>query len=237
MNNEKNDIKHHLSFHKKNETPWTIKEAINILHYVGSYKQIQDKDYGIVSSSYQPFFDAVADKEGEPLMANWSSNENIGKCKKVFYEDIFPVNKNILTEDNTIRIADLEKTRMRTHINKYFQIVSDEKSCNVKNGDIVKAVEALTYLSFDNLSTGKKNFCLCKHKAAACFKPKTDLQAASKWCTKYFGPEGNYIYESNDSPAKAAKVLKNPDNLGNTARTYKAHTQAQTNVPVKSKRL
>ena len=160
MNNEKNDIKHHLSFHKKNETPWTIKEAINILHYVGSYKQIQDKDYGIVSSSYQPFFDAVADKEGEPLMANWSSNENIGKCKKVFYEDIFPVNKNILTEDNTIRIADLEKTRMRTHINKYFQIVSDEKSCNVKNGDIVKAVEALTYLSFDNLSTGKKNFCL-----------------------------------------------------------------------------
>jgi len=77
-----------------------------------------------------------------------------------------------------------------------------------------------------------KELDLCRNEAAACLRPKTDLEAASKHITYYYDETGRHISTTSDSAKKATKTLQTPAFLGYTARTYGAHTQATTSIPV-----
>lgn len=84
-----------------------------------------------------------------------------------------------------------------------------------------------------------KEIELCKNAAAACLKPKTDLEARKKYTIVIFDATGAYsetIYVNAKNDDKATKkmtaMLQKPANLGKTATLHKEVTAMTTDIPV-----
>jgi len=69
-------------------------------------------------------------------------------------------------------------------------------------------------------------------KSSKTAKPKTQLETAPKWITKWFNQDGTEVQPTTESPKKAKKALQHPSKLGFTFRSYLITESATTNIPV-----
>jgi len=84
-----------------------------------------------------------------------------------------------------------------------------------------------------------KKIDLCKNEAAACLKPKTDLQVRKRYTIVIFSVNGSYdetVYVNAKNDTKATKkmtaILQKPANIGKTAILHKEVTALTTDIPV-----
>ena len=122
--------KRNLAFYKRSGEPWTNQECENIVRYVGSPYQINNKKWGNNRPTCKYWFD-----DGSKLfyMSDWYTQErqsNFKNCKQVAYEDVF---KTPYLEE-TPRVAIVTK-----HVNGHpvgSRIVpTDASNCNWKLAD------------------------------------------------------------------------------------------------------
>ena len=103
MSNQKRDI----AFYKRSKEPWTEKEYINIMNYVGDDQAFSWCTIDSDSYAYRKFiFD---DGDPEHFMSLWSDqeeNRNFSDCQQLAYEDVFE-NKEPASEipEGTLVIA------------------------------------------------------------------------------------------------------------------------------------
>jgi len=82
-----------------------------------------------------------------------------------------------------------------------------------------------------------KTIDLCKHKSAACMKPKTDLESKLPFAMVVYSNTGEYISIHYNKTKKGvlkrkAKFLQKPWNLGCTVTVHQAFGEFTTSIPV-----